>query len=186
MLDEEAIVFVLDTPQGTTYKRVIRVNSVKSGRIRGGSLILGDPYKFAYPSWFTVEHLDKIIECHKLKKFKYKDKQDACKKLWKLLLPKALEPNDSDIDPHSVAFHSNVVKKPTFRKPVQKKVVRVSSINMESKVKATDKVPSSDKNKTRQLYYTGELTVAELLEKHSDLKLGDIKYDVKSKFAEEV
>ena len=77
MLDEEAIVFVLDTPQGTTYKRVIRVNSVKSGRIRGGSLILGDPYKFAYPSWFTVEHLDKIIECHKLKKFKYKDKQDA-------------------------------------------------------------------------------------------------------------
>ena len=53
-------------------------------------------------------------------------------------------------------------------------------------MKATDKVPSSDKNKTRQLYYTGELTVAELLEKHSDLKLGDIKYDVKSKFAEEV
>ena len=45
---------------------------------------------------------------------------------------------------------------------------------------------SSDKNKIRQLYYTGELTVAELLEKHSDLKLGDIKYDIKSKFAEEV
>ena len=153
MLDEEAVVFVLDTPQGTTYKRVIRVNSVKSGRIRGGSLILADPNKFAYPSWFTVQHLDKIIECHNLKKFKYKDKQDACRKLYKLLLPLAKEPSDSDFDPHSVAFHSNVVKKPSFRKPVQKKVVRVSSINMESKVKATDKVPSSDKNKTRQLYY---------------------------------
>jgi|TARA_B100000035_G_scaffold1622_2_gene1368 hypothetical protein len=186
MLDEEAVVFVLDTPQGTTYKRVVRVNSVKSGRIRGGSLILADPNKFAYPSWFNVQHLDKIIECHNLKKFKYKDKQDACRKLYKLLLPLAKEPSDSDFDPHHVAFHSNVVKKPSFRKPIQKKVVRVSSINMESKVKATDKVPSSDKNKTRQLYYTGELTVAELLEKHSDLKLGDIKYDVKSKFAEEV
>ena len=98
----------------------------------------------------------------------------------------AKKPSDSDFDPHSVAFHSNVVKKPSFRKPVQKKVARVSSIDMESKVKATNKVPSSDKNKIRQLYYTGKLTVAELLEKHSDLKLGDIKYDIKSKYAKEV
>lgn len=186
MYDAEAIVFVLDTAQGTTYKRIVRVDSRKAGRIRGGSLILGDPNKFAYPSWFSVQHLDKIIECHNLKKFKYKDKQDACRKLYKLLLPKSQEINESDTDPHSVAFHSNVVKKPTFRKPIQKKVVRVSSINMESKVKASDKVPSSDKNKTRQLYYTGKLTVAELLEKHSDLKLGDIKYDIKSKYAKEV
>lgn len=161
----------LTTPD---YQRVVKVKMKDLNKVVNCPRI-GDPDIFSEMNSIPKE--DAAVDIYNLhakrKVKKFRDRKDSQRKLWKLLIEKAVEPEESDmrrsyqtkVDIPKPNNYCNVV---TARDPY----------DTSQKLKRTDKVPMSAKNKERMEQYIGIKTIQDVLDK-GVLNLNDIKYDIK-------
>ena len=183
--DVKVIAFVNNTPDGPDYKRAVITTVGEVHKIKGGSPLLYDPDRFSARTWINSENYYKVWNMHSKKKLgkvpsiKIDEKKKYTEKLWKLMEPIAVKPAEKDM--------TGVVVETPEKEPKVKKVAPVktgSVFSNESIIQATGKIAKSEKNAARHKLYK-KVKVKILLSKNS-IKLADIKYDIKSGYAEVV
>ena len=171
--DVKVIAFVNNTPDGPDYKRAVITTVGEVHKIKGGSPLLYDPDRFSARTWINSEKYYKVWNTHSKKKLgkvpniKIEEKKKYTEKLWSLMEPIAVKPAKEDMT-------SAVIETPEKTPKVKKT----------APVKATGKLAKSEKNAARHKLYK-KAKVKTLLSKNG-LKLADIKYDIKSGYAEVV
>ena len=182
----DSLVFVINTPDGTNYKRILKTNAYHVGRLKAGSPVFNDPSEISRPPWLTSSKFLMLYNMYsKKKKVKVAVTQKELIELWQILLTQAEKPKDQD-------YSENYLKSNfgDTLEPKQKTVVRDTkprenkSIDVNNKIKHTNKEAKSEKNKLRISLYSGDIEIYKLLEKHKNLSLADIKYDIKCGYAE--
>ena len=183
--DVKVIAFVNNTPDGPDYKRAVITTVGEVHKIKGGSPLLYDPDRFSARTWINSEKYYKVWNTHSKKKLgkvpniKIEETKKYTEKLWSLMEPIAVKPAKEDMT-------SAVIETPEKTPKVKKSApVKTSSMfNNESIIQATGKLAKSEKNAARHKLYK-KAKVKTLLGKNG-LKLADIKYDIKSGYAEVV
>jgi len=154
------------------YSRVVKVYMSQLHTIRQGFPSVGDPVRMA-PS-IPVKKAVELYNLHAKRKVKsFTDAKEAQQKLWNVLNKIAVQPEEQDmkrqyqttIDIPKPNNYCNVV---SARDPY----------DTSQKLKRTDKVPMSAKNKERMKQYENIKTIQDVLDK-GVLNLNDIKYDIK-------
>jgi hypothetical protein len=182
----KVIAFINNTPDGIDYKRVVITTVSNVGKLKGGSALLYDPQRFSGRTWLNGEKYYKIWNMYSKKKLGKVpsfngDRQEYAHKLWNLMKPIAVKPTEKDLSNHYV---DSPVKenKPAVKesKPVKAGVI----LTDDSIIQATGKEAKSEKNAARHKLYK-KVKVKTILSKNS-IKLADIKYDIKSGYAEVV
>ena len=181
--DVKVIAFVNNTPDGPDYKRAVITTVGEVHKIKGGSPLLYDPDRFSPRTWINSERYYKVWNTHSKKKLgkvpniKIDEKKKYTEKLWKLVEPVAVKPAEKDMT-------GAVIETPEKKSKVKKNTpVKASSIvNENSIIQATGKKAKSEKNAARHRLYK-KAKVKTLLSKNT-IKLADIKYDIKSGYAE--
>jgi len=182
--DVKVIAFVNNTPNGPDYKRAVITTVGEVHKIKGGSPLLYDPDRFSGRTWLNAEKHFMLYNMYSKKKLKEHaklngDRQKMSHQLWQLINPHAVKPEAKDM--------TSVVVETPEKEPKVKKVAPVktgSVFSNESIIQATGKIAKSEKNAARHKLYK-KVKVKTLLSKNS-IKLADIKYDIKSGYAEVV
>jgi hypothetical protein len=183
--DVKVIAFVNNTPDGPDYKRAVITTVGEVHKIKGGSPLLYDPDRFNARTWISSERYYKVWNIHSKKKLgkvpniKIEEREKYTEKLWSLIEPIAVKPAEKDMT-------GVVVETPEKEPKVKKKApVKTNSVvNENSIIQATGKQAKSEKNAARHKLYK-KVKVKTILSKNG-LKLADIKYDIKSGYAEVV
>ena len=182
----EVIAFISNTNDGIDWKRVVLTTVENVGKLKGGSALLYDPDRFSGRTWLNAEKHFMLYNMYSKKKLKEHAKlngnrQKMSHQIWQLVKPHAVKPADKDLSSHYV--HSPVKEDTpvvTESKPVKASV----GINDESIIKATGKKAKSPTNNARHKLYK-VTKVKEIIRRSKDtIKLADIKYDIKSGYAE--
>ena len=182
--DVKVIAFVNNTPDGPDYKRAVITTVGEVHKIKGGSPLLFDPDRFSARTWLNAEKHFMLYNMYSKKKLKEHAKlngnrQKMSHQLWQLVTPHAVKPTEKDM---TGAVIETPEKTPKVKKTAP---VKTNSIfNNESIIQATGKLAKSEKNAARHKLYK-KAKVKTLLGKNG-LKLADIKYDIKSGYAEVV
>jgi hypothetical protein len=193
----EAIVFVNNTPAGIDWTRIVSTTDRDVGKLKGGSASLLDPEKYAPPPWLTPNKAAEIWKLHTRKNKKFKDKKEASLVFWKHFKTKAKKPKYEDFSKHHLIREGlwkeeeteavvSVREKPkrSLGADMVKQAKRKRMILSETaKIGATGKQPKSEKNIARLKLYR-KSKVSTILAKNPEIKLGDIKYDIRNKYAE--
>ena len=180
----EVIAFISNTPDGIDWKRVVLTTVENVGKLKGGSALLYDPNRFSGRNCLNAEKHFMLYNMYSKKKLKEHakldgDRQKMSHQIWQLVKPHAVKPTEKDLSNHYV---DSPVKED---KPVVKKSKPVKAsvgITNESVIQATGKEAKSEKNAARHRLYK-KTKVKTLLSKNT-IKLADIKYDIKSGYAE--
>ena len=191
----DVITFVNITPSGIDWKRIVLTLDTDVGKIMGGSAHIYDPEKYAPPSWLTPSKAAEVWKLHTRKNKEFKDKKEASRVFWNYFKSKAKKPKYEDFskyhlmkeglwkDEETGAGASIDKPKRSLGADMVKQVKRKRTVLSETaKISATGKQPKSEKNSARLKLYRGS-KVSTILEKNPDIKVGDIKYDIRCKYA---
>ena len=163
----------LTTPD---YQRVVKVDMSKLNDIKNCPRI-GDPDLFS--ELHTIPKPDAAVEIYNLHANKkvthFKNRKDSQRKLWSVLINKAVEPEEIDMSRSKVFKFDNTKPKPD---PLCKVISARDPYDTSQKLTRTDKVPMATKNKERMVQYEGVETIQDVLDK-GVLDIRDIKYDIK-------
>ena len=154
------------------YSRAVKVYMSQLHTIKQGYPSLGDPVRMApsIPVKQAVEIYNKFAK-RKVKSFV--DAKEAQQRLWNVLYKVAVKPEEQDMKRQ---YQTNVdIPKPNNYCNV---VSARDPYDTSQKLKRTDKVPMSAKNKERMKQYEDIKTIQDVLNK-GILNLNDIKYDIK-------
>jgi len=184
----DVITFVNNTPSGIDWKRIVLIKDTEVGKIRAGSAHLHDPEKYAPPSWLTTSKAAEIWKLYTRKNKEFKDKKQASLVLWKHFKPKAKKPKYEDFSKHYLIREGlwkdeeTGATAPVLDRVEQPKRKR-TTLSETAKIGATGKQPKSEKNIARLKLYRRS-KVSTILAKNPEIKLGDIKYDIRNKYAQ--
>lgn len=184
----ETLVFVNNTPDGIDWTRIVLTDNSKIGDLIAGSAYFSDPAKYSAPPWLTPKKASEVYEKHTGKKRVFESKKEAHNIFWNYFRPFVKQAEA--IDFRSATVGQKLENKPqtgdkmadTVEKPTPVKRARVT-IEPTAKIGTTGKRPKSEKNVARlALYRKSKLST--ILEKHPEITLADIKYDIKCGYAE--
>lgn len=180
--DVKVIAFVNNTPDGPDYKRAVITTVGEVHKIKGGSPLLYDPDRVTSRAWLNAEKHFMLYNMYSKKKLKEHaklngDRQKMSHQLWQLINPHAVKPAEKDMT-------QAVIQTPEKKLKVKNKapVKAQSVVNENNIIQATGKQAKSETNAARHKLYK-KAKVKTLLSKNG-LKLADIKYDIKSGYAE--
>jgi len=179
----DVITFVNNTPSGIDWKRIVLTNDLEVGKLRGGSANIYDPEKYAPPSWLTLSKATELWKLHTGKSKQFETKKDAQMAFWKYFYNKAKQVKDEDLSITRLVSTPEKPKRSLASDLVKQAKTKVSPLLENNKIKPTGKQPKSEKNAARLKLYKNQ-TVKQIIEKHPDIKMGDIKYDLRCGYAE--
>jgi len=187
----ETLVFVNNTPDGIDWTRVVLTDNSRIGDLIAGSAYFSDPAKYSAPPWLTPTKATEIYELHTGQKRIFETKKEAHNIFWNYFRPFVKKAEEKDFGsrvsvsrkPEEKIEHQTGDKmSDTVKKPTPTKRARVT-IEPTAKIGTTGKQPKSEKNVARlALYRKSKLST--ILEKHPEITLADIKYDIKCGYAE--
>lgn len=187
----ETLVFVANTPDGIDWTRIVLTDNSKIGDLIAGSAYFSDPAKYSAPPWLSTQKATEIYELHTGERRTFESRKEAHNIFWNYFRPFVKPAEEKDFGkaahlrkPEEKQTETKTGEKmaATVKKPEPTKRTRVT-IDPSSKIAATGKQPKSEKNAARlALYRRSKLST--ILEKHPEITLADIKYDIKCGYAE--